>query len=56
MTILRVIGAVVLLLFVAAGLFFAIGSVHATKWRGQAVFVSGWSLALIAGLAFAQQY
>jgi hypothetical protein len=48
--------ALVVLLAIVAGLLMAVGKRDARNIAGQAVFVAGWSLALLCGLVFVQNY
>jgi hypothetical protein len=48
--------ALVVVLAIVAGLLLAVGKRDARNRGGQAVFVAGWSLALICGLVFVQNY
>ena len=48
--------ALVVLLAIVAGLLMAVGKRDARNVAGQAVFVAGWSLALLCGLVFVQNY
>ncbi len=48
--------ALVVLPAIVAGLLMAIGKRDARNSAGQAVFVAGWSLALVCGLVFVQNY
>ncbi len=50
------IRALVVVLAIVAGLLMAVGSRDARKFGGQAVFVAGWSLALLSGLVLVQNY
>ena len=50
------IRALVVVLAIVAGLLMAVGSRNARHFGGQAVFVAGWSLALLSGLVLVQNY
>jgi hypothetical protein len=50
------IGALVLVLALVSGLLLSLGTIKARDHRGQAIFVTGWTLVLVSALMIVQNY